>query len=180
MTKIGYVRVSTLIQNTERQLAGMELEKIFEEKVSAKTANRPVLIEMIDYLRDGDELYVHDISRLARNMSDLHSLVEEITSKGAILKFVTENLTFTNNKADATSQLLLSVLGAVYSFERNILLERQREGIKIAKEKGKFKGRKATIDKTAIITELDNGLSIRKTAIKLGVSVSTVQRARLL
>lgn len=178
MASIGYIRVSTLLQNTERQLANTTLDKIFEEKVSAKTAKRPILIEMIDYLRDGDILYVHDISRLARNMSDLHNLVEEITGKGVTLKFVSENLTFTNNKSDPTSQLLLSVLGAVYSFERNILLERQREGIKIAKEKGKFKGRKATIDKGAIIAELDAGLSIRKTASKLGVSVSSVQRAK--
>jgi DNA invertase Pin-like site-specific DNA recombinase len=92
---------------------------------------------------------------------------------------VKENLTFTNDQTDAVSQLLLSMLGAVYQFERNIMLERQREGIAIAKAKGRYKGRPKSIDRSEILTLLDDGLSMRKTAGKLGVSLSTVQRVKM-
>jgi len=176
---VGYVRVSTMDQSTERQLDGIALDKVFEEKVSARTADRPKLNELLDYIREGDEVVVHDISRLARNMEDLHRLVRQITDKGCTLRFVKENLTFTNDQTDAVSQLLLSMLGAVYQFERNIMLERQREGIAIAKAKGRYKGRPKTIDRSEILTLLDDGLSMRKTAGKLGVSLSTVQRVKM-
>lgn len=179
MARVGYVRVSTVDQNTDRQLDGLTLDKVFEEKVSARTADRPKLIELLDYVREGDEVTVHDISRLARNMEDLHRLVRQITAKGCALRFVKENLTFTNDQTDAVSQLLLSMLGAVYQFERNIMLERQREGIAIAKAKGRYKGRPKTIDRSEILTLLDDGLSMRKTAGKLGVSLSTVQRVKM-
>ena len=179
MAYVGYIRVSTQDQSTDRQLDGMALEKVFEEKVSARTADRPKLNELLDYIREGDEVVVHDISRLARNMEDLHRLVRQITDKGCTLRFVKENLTFTNDQTDAVSQLLLSMLGAVYQFERNIMLERQREGIAIAKAKGRYKGRPKSIDRSEILTLLDDGLSMRKTAGKLGVSLSTVQRVKM-
>lgn len=179
MATVGYVRVSTVDQNTDRQLDGFALDKVFEEKVSARTADRPKLNELLDYVREGDEVIVHDISRLARNMEDLHRLVRQITGKGCTLRFVKENLTFTNNQSDAVSQLLLSMLGAVYQFERNIMLERQREGIAIAKAKGRYKGRPKTIARSAILTLLDDGVSMRKTAERLGVSLSTVQRVKM-
>jgi DNA invertase Pin-like site-specific DNA recombinase len=166
-------------QSTERQLEGIALDKVFEEKVSARTANRPKLNELLDYIREGDEVVVHDISRLARNMEDLHRLVRQITDKGCTLRFVKENLTFTNDQTDPVSQLLLSMLGAVYQFERNIMLERQREGIAIAKAKGRYKGRPKSVDRSAILTLLDDGVSMRKTAGKLGVSLSTVQRVKM-
>lgn len=178
MAYVGYVRVSTADQNAERQLDGITLDKVFEEKVSARTADRPKLNELLDYIREGDEVVVHDISRLARNMEDLHRLVRQITGKGCTLRFVKENLTFTSDQSDPISQLLLSMLGAVYQFERNIMLERQREGIAIAKAKGRYKGRPKTIDRSAILTLLDDGLSMRKTADQLGVSLSTVQRVK--
>jgi DNA invertase Pin-like site-specific DNA recombinase len=165
-------------QSTERQLEGIALDKVFEEKVSARTANRPKLNELLDYIREGDEVVVHDISRLARNMEDLHRLVRQITDKGCTLRFVKENLTFTNDQTDPVSQLLLSMLGAVYQFERNIMLERQREGIAIAKAKGRYKGRPKSVDRSAILTLLDDGVSMRKTADRLGVSLSTVQRVK--
>ena len=179
MAKIGYIRVSTVDQNTDRQLDGIALDKVFEEKVSARTADRPKLNEMLDYIRDGDEVIVHDISRLARNMEDLHRLVRQITDKGCTLRFVKENLTFTSDQTDAVSQLLLSMLGAVYQFERNIMLERQREGIAIAKAKGRYKGRPKSVDRSAILTLLDDGVSMRKSADRLGVSLSTVQRVKM-
>lgn len=87
--------------------------------------------------------------------------------------------TFTNDQTDAVSQLLLSMLGAVYQFERNIMLERQREGIAIAKAKGRYKGRPKSVDRSTILTLLDDGVSMRKTANRLGVSLSTVQRVKI-
>ena len=175
---IGYIRVSTIGQNSERQLADVKLDKVFEEKVSAKTMNRPKLQEMLDFIREGDTVIVHDISRLARNIKDLHELVETITALGVTLKFKKENLVFTGDKQDAMSNLMLSMLGAVYQFERSILLERQREGIAVAKKAGKFTGRPATIDKQAVIDALKSGNSISKTAKLCGVSMSTVQRIK--
>lgn len=179
MAKVGYVRVSTVDQNMDRQLDGLNLDKVFEEKKSARTTDRPKLTEMLDYIREGDEVVVHDISRLARNIQDLHSLVEQITQKGCVLRFVKENLTFTSDKSDPMSELMLTMLGAVYQFERNIMLERQREGIAVAKAKGKYKGRPKSIDRGSILTLLDDGVSMRKTADRLGVSLSTVQRVKM-
>jgi len=175
---IGYIRVSTVHQNTDRQLEGIHLDKVFEEKVSAKTKNRPRLQEMLNYIRDGDTVVVHDISRLARNIQDLHFLVEEITSKGASLRFVKEGLSFSSDKSEPMNVLLLSMLGAVYQFEREIMRERQKEGIAAAKAKGKFTGRKKTINDEDIMRLVNEGKSIRKVADVLGISMSSVQRAK--
>lgn len=142
--KIGYVRLSTVEQNTARQLVGITLDRVFEEKVSAKNiGNRPVLREMLGFIRDGDDLYVHSMDRLARNLKDLLTLVTTITDKGVTLHFVKENLTF-EAKAKATpfNKLLLDLLGSVAEFERELILERQREGIAQAKARGAYKGRK--------------------------------------
>ena len=176
--KIGYLRVSTLLQNEERQLTGIELDKEFVEKASARDANRPVLQQMLEFIREGDEVFFHDISRCARNIRDLHELVETITKKGAVVRFVKENLTFTADRTDPMSELLLGLLGSVYAFERAITNERVREGVEIAKRKGLYKGRKRTIDPETILNELNSGLSMRKTAEKLGISLSSVQRAK--
>lgn len=142
--KIGYVRLSTVEQNTARQLVGITLDRVFEEKVSAKNiGNRPVLREMLGFIRDGDDLYVHSMDRLARNLKDLLTLVTTITDKGVTLHFVKENVTF-EAKAKATpfNKLLLDLLGSVAEFERELILERQREGIAQAKARGAYKGRK--------------------------------------
>ena len=176
--KIGYIRVSSVEQNTDRQLVDIELDKTFEEKVSAKTTNRPQLQQMLEHIRENDEIYCHDISRLARNMEDLHRLVREITGKGCSLHFVKENLHFSGDKSDPTQELLMNMLGAVYTFERQILKCRQAEGIALAKEKGKYKGRPPKIDFEEIKRVLNLGNSISETAEILGVSVSSVQRAK--
>ena len=176
--KIGYIRVSTVEQNTDRQLLDMELDKVFEEKVSAKTADRPQLNAMLGHIREGDEVFVHDISRLARNIEDLHRLVREIIGKGCAVYFVKENLHFSGDKSDPAQELLLSMLGAVYQFERAIMKERQREGIAVAKAAGKYKGRPKRIDNHEIRRILAEGNSISKTANLLGVSMSSVQRAK--
>ena len=133
---------------------------------------------MLDFVREGDEVYIHDTSRLARNISDLQSPVETIAGKGAVLEFVKENLTFTSDRNDPMSELPLNLLGSVHAFERQILLERQREGVQIAKQAGKYTGRKKSIDTEEILKTLESGLSMRKTAEKLGIPLSSVQRAK--
>ncbi|WP_341232343.1 recombinase family protein [uncultured Methylophaga sp.] len=177
MKRIGYIRVSTVDQNSERQLDGIELDEVFEDKCSGKDTNRPQLQALLKYVRKGDEVNVHDISRMARNLEDLISLVKLLNGKGVSIKFHKESLTFTGEQ-NAMQELLLGVLGAVYQFERSMLLERQREGIQKAKEAGKYKGRPQEVNQEEILTLLGRGVSIRKTAAELGVSVSTVQRVK--
>ncbi len=138
---IAYIRVSTIEQNESRQLEGLKkynIDKIFEEKISAKNMSRPKLQEMLDFAREGDIIYIWDFSRLARSTKDLLEIVEKIKIKGINLISVKENLD-TNT---ATGKLMLTMIGAINEFERANLLERQKEGIIIAKQKGKYKGRK--------------------------------------
>lgn len=175
--RIGYIRVSTVDQNTERQLDGIEVDKTFTDKCSGKDTNRPQLKALLDYVREGDEVHVHDISRMARNLEDLISLVKRLNKKGVSIRFHKENLTFTGEQ-NPMQELLLGVLGSVYQFERSMLLERQREGIQKAKEAGKYKGRPQQVDRDLVSKLLDEGMSIRKTAAKLGIAVSTVQRVK--
>lgn len=175
--KVGYIRVSTVDQNTERQLDGIELDKVFEDRCSGKDTNRPQLQALMGYVRGGDEVHVHDISRMARNLEDLIGLVKLLNDKGVSIKFHKESLTFTGEQ-DPMQELLLGVLGAVYQFERSMLLERQREGIQNAKKAGKYKGRPRQIDPTKVRELLASGLSIRKTANQLGIAASTVQRLK--
>ena len=139
--KIGYVRVSALDQNEERQLVTMkkhEVEKIFIEKMSAKNKDRPKLQEMLDYVRDGDTIIIHDLSRLARNTKDLLEIVEYLNQKEVNLISNKEHI----DSSTPMGKLMLTMIGAIYEFERANLLERQREGIALAKAKGKYKGRK--------------------------------------
>lgn len=177
MAKVGYVRVSTVDQNTERQLDGIEVDKTFTDKCSGKDTNRPHLSALMEYVREGDEVHVHDISRMARNLEDLIGLVKQLNGKSVSITFHKENLTFTGQQSPM-QELLLGVLGSVYQFERSMLLERQKEGIQKAKQAGKYKGRPASVNKEEITAALESGLSIRKTASQLGVSISTVQRVK--
>ncbi len=145
--KVGYVRVSTIDQNTGRQLSGIELDRIFEDKASAKDTNRPQLMELLRYVRQDDHVYIHSMDRLARNLSDLLRLVTELTNKGVTVHFVKENLTFApDEKTAPMAKLMLSMLGAVAEFERSMILERQREGINLAKARGAYKGRRPLSD----------------------------------
>ncbi|AHY42255.1 recombinase family protein [Stutzerimonas decontaminans] len=177
MATVGYIRVSTVDQNTERQLDGLTLDKVFEDKCSGKDANRPALNALIEYVREGDTVVVHDISRMARNLEDLLQLVKAFNKRGVAVRFNKEGLSFTG-EANPMQELMLSMLGAVYQFERSMMLERQREGIQQAKAAGKYKGGKARIDSESIKEALISGLSIRKAAESLGVGISTVQRVK--
>lgn len=180
MSKVGYIRVSTVQQNTVRQLDGVELDKVFTDKCSGSTTDRVELQRLKEYVREGDTVVVHDISRLARDMKDLLGLIEFFNSKSVAVQFIKESMVFSAEKNNPMNELLLNLLGSVYQFERQMLLERQAEGIAKAKAAGKYKGRTATVDKQAIRDCLESGLSVRKTAKKLGVGVSTVQRSKLL
>ena len=139
---IAYVRVSTEEQNEARQLEALkkyDIEKWFTEKVSGKNTNRPQLQAMIEFAREGDTIYIHDFSRLARSTKDLLDIVEQMTAKGIHLVSNKESI----NTSTPQGKLMLTMIGAIYEFERTNMLERQREGIDIAKSKGVYKGRKA-------------------------------------
>jgi DNA invertase Pin-like site-specific DNA recombinase len=174
--RIGYQRVSTVDQNTVRQLDGVVLDKVFTDKASGKDINRPELARAIDYAREGDTLVVHSMDRLARNLEDLRRIVRELTGQGVKVEFAKENLTFAGDDSPMNT-LLLSMLGAVAEFERSMILERQREGIALAKAAGKYKGRKAALtDEQAdqLRARLVAGESVSALAKEFGVSRQTV------
>lgn len=140
--QIAYIRVSSIDQNEQRQIEAMQrynIEKWFIEKVSGKDTNRPKLKEMLDFAREGDTIHIHDFSRLARSTKDLLDIVELLNSKGITLISNKENI----DSSTPTGKLMLTMIGAINEFERTNLLERQKEGIAIAKRDGKYKGRKA-------------------------------------
>lgn len=147
--RIGYKRVSTFDQNEERQLAGLELDRIFIDKASGKDTNRPQFIEMMRFAREGDRIVVHSMDRLARNLDDLRKIVKDAISKGIEIEFVKESLTF-DSQASPMSNLLLSVMGAFAEFERALIKERQKEGIALAKMRGVYKGRKRSLQQNQI------------------------------
>lgn len=123
--RVGYVRVSSADQKTDRQLEGIELDKIFEEKLSGKDTKRPALQAMLDFIREGDQVFVHELSRLGRSMIDLHQLVEQITKKGATISFVKEGMEFSPGKADPVKQAMFSMLSVFAQFERSLIIGRR-------------------------------------------------------
>ena len=139
--KIGYIRVSTQEQNTIRQevlMKSLGVDEIYIDRMSGKNANRPELQKMMEYVRKGDTVIVESISRFARNTRDLLELVEKLTAKG--VEFVSKKEAI--DTTTPTGKFMLTVFGAVAELEREYILQRQREGIAIAKEQGKYKGRK--------------------------------------
>ena len=179
--KFGYIRVSTLDQRTDRQLEGIELDRVFEDRVSGKNMkDRPQLAELIKYVREGDEVFVHSMDRLARNLEDLLQIVRTLTDKGVKINFLKENLSFDPDQAAAPmSKLILSVMGAVAEFERELILERQREGIALAKARGAYKGR-AKIVTPELMAQAEEllslGYSLVATAKEIGVSRASLYR----
>ena len=178
MSKIGYTRVSTLDQSTDRQELGDI--RIFEDKASGKSTDRPALQEMLSYIRQGDEVVVYSIDRLARNLRDLEDIIKEVNSKGASVTFLTEKLTFSGSD-DAMSTLMLQMMGAFSQFERSMIRKRQAEGIAAAKAKGKdspYKGRKQSIDRKVVLKMLDAGEGMTAVAKALGVSRQSIYRIK--
>lgn len=176
MARVGYRRVSTLDQNLERQDLG-ELDKVFEEKASGKSASdRPALQALLDYIREGDEVVVYSIDRLARDLRDLQELIQRMNDKGVTIRFLSERLTFSAEADDALAKLQLQMMGAFAEFERNIIKKRQAEGIAKAKAKGVYKGRKPTIDRDKVRELRGEGLSTYKIAETMGISRMSVHR----
>ena len=178
----AYLRVSTKEQNLDRQDQLREgADRVFEEKASGGSMNRPALRELMDWARDGDLVKVWSIDRLARSLPDLHSIVTEITAKGCAVQFVQENLTFDPRKKNtAMETLMFQMLGAFAEFERNVSKARQAEGIAKAKAKGVYKGRKTVIDNEVVVRARELvalGVSKAEIARQLSVSRSTIYKA---
>jgi len=142
--RVGYIRVSSVDQNTVRQLEGIRLDRVFTDKASGKDTKRPQLEAMLEFVREGDLVVCHSMDRLARNLDDLRKLVMGLTKRGIRVEFVKESLTFTGEDSPMAT-LLLSMLGAVSEFERALIRERQREGVQLAKQRGVYKGRKPSL-----------------------------------
>lgn len=180
MAHVGYIRVSSVDQNVERQLLGVELDKTFTDKASGKDTDRPGWQACREYLREGDTLHVHSIDRLGRSMSDLLRIVDELTSRGVSVQFHKENLVFSAGAADPMQKLQFSMLAAFAEFERSMIRERQREGIELAKAAGKYKGRKPVVNadlKARIDAMLETGKSKAEVAAELGISRTTLYKA---
>jgi DNA invertase Pin-like site-specific DNA recombinase len=174
---VGYIRVSTVGQNTARQLDGLTLDQVFTDKCSGSTADRPALAAMLAHVRAGDTVLVHEISRLARNTADLLRLVKLLTDKGVTVTFKKEGLTFTGEANNAMNQMLLTMLGAVASFELALINERRIEGQAKARAEGKHMGRtaKLTAAQVAMIRHrAADGESKTDLAKEFGVSRATL------
>jgi DNA invertase Pin-like site-specific DNA recombinase len=142
--RVGYTRVSSEGQHLARQLDGVEVARVFADTVSGKDTDRPALVELLSWVREGDTVVVHSMDRLARNLDDLRQLVRELTGRGVRVEFVKERLTFTGDDSPMAT-LLLSVMGAFAEFERALIRERQAEGIAAAKRRGVYTGRRKAL-----------------------------------
>ena len=176
---IGYRRVSSLDQKLDRQDLPDVTGKVFEEKVSGKnTSDRPALLAMIEYVREGDVIHVHSIDRLARDLRDLQAIITQINDKGATITFLSEKLTFSSNVDDPFAKLQLHLMGAFSEFERAIIRKRQEEGIAKKKQRGSYHNtkRKPSIDYDKVMQLHFEGLSTYKIAAELNCSRMTVHR----
>lgn len=174
--KIGYKRVSTLDQNLARQDLGT-VDRLFKEKNSGRSsADRPALNAMIEFAREGDEVLVYSIDRLARDLRDLQQIIQELNEKRVTVRFLSERLTFSSDQDDAFARLQLQIMGAFAEFERNIIRKRQAEGIAKAKSRGVYKGRQPSIDADAIKQRVAEGQGATAIAKELGISRASVYR----
>jgi DNA invertase Pin-like site-specific DNA recombinase len=176
--RIGYRRVSTVDQNTARQLDGISIDKVFEDHASGKDTARPQLQAALEWAREGDTLICHSMDRLARNLGDLLRIVADLTNRKVKVEFVKESLCFTGEDSPMAT-LMLSIMGAVASFERSMILERQREGVALAKKAGKYHGRAPAIrssnGKLEQLTKLlAQNTPVAEMARQLGVSRQTI------
>jgi DNA invertase Pin-like site-specific DNA recombinase len=180
--RIGYVRVSSADQNVDRQLDGEQLTVTFTDKASGKNTDRPQLQALLaGNWPKGSVVVVHSMDRLARSLSDLLHLVEDLTSRGLTVQFLKEGKIFKGDSTDAMDKLMLSMLGAFAEYERTLIRERQREGIAKAKERGVYRGRMQKIADAATIAQMiadAKTLGANKThvAAKYGVSRETLYK----
>lgn len=182
--KVGYARVSTEDQNLERQLealkaAGVPSNRIFTDKISGKNTQRPGFEEMMRYLRRGDELYVTSMDRLSRSLQDLLAVTTTLRDRGVVLHFLKERIDLSPDDAvSPVSTFMFSMLGAVAQFERELIRERQREGIAIAQAKGVYKGRKPIPEETIAEAKrrIEQGIPLAKVARDLNVNRTTIYK----
>ena len=177
MAVVGYARVSTTDQSLEiqaEQLAAAGVGKLFQEKVSGVRRDRPQLAALLEYAREGDTVVVTKLDRIARSTRDLLDIVETLQKKGCAFRVLNINL----DTATPTGKLMLTMLGAIATFEREMMLERQAEGIAKAKEAGRYKGRKPTArsQAPAIRALAAQGLTRQAIAEKVGVGIASVYR----
>lgn len=179
-SNVGYIRVSSNGQNTDRQLDGIQLDKVFTEKVSGDSTDKRVELQnCIEWVRDGDTLHVHDISRLARNLADLQELVKKLNNKGVTVKFHKECLTFEGGKDNPMNTLMLQIIGAIAQFEKSLINERQAEGIAKALQKGVKFGVDKKLDDSqikAIKSQIEAGAGVTTLAKQYDVSRQTIYR----
>jgi len=175
---VGYIRVSSLDQNTERQLEGVQLDQVFTDKASGKDMDRPQLQAAIKHARAGDTFVIHSMDRLARNSEDMQRIVRELKAKGVTVHFVKEKLTFTAGTDNAMDELMFTMLAAFAQFERSLIRERQREGIALAKAKGDvYLGRKPALNAEQVADLQAKAASgAKKTALakEFGISRETL------
>ncbi|MFB2539320.1 MULTISPECIES: recombinase family protein [unclassified Acinetobacter] len=145
---VGYVRVSSFEQNTERQLHGIKLDKVFEDKMTGTVKKRPELEKMLEYVRHGDTVIVHSLDRLARNFDDLLAIIKQLNTKGVVFKSIKENLSIDGTNKNPMDMLILHIFGAVAEFNHALIKENQRDGIARAKARGVYKGRKSVLNET--------------------------------
>lgn len=179
---IGYARVSSNDQNLARQLEALgELDHLFTDKVpGGGRPSREGLTECIAYIRAGDTLRISSMDRLARSLTDLQQIVDEIVAKGATVYFIRENQTYAPEAQDPLSRLMLQLLGAFAEFERNLIRERQAEGIRIAKAAGKYRGRARVLTPAQVDEAREmvaSGIPKTTVAARLEVNRSTLYRA---
>lgn len=176
--RVGYKRVSTLDQSTDRQLDGIDLDRFFEDKISGKSADRPALTELVAYVRSGDEIVVHSMDRLARNLRDLLDLTTSLTTKGVKVTFLKESISLTGDDSPI-AKLMLQMMGAFAEFERSLIRERQKEGIALAKGKGVYRGRKPKLSaeqEAEIRLALDAGTKKAEVAREFRISRATLYK----
>ena len=176
--RLGYIRVSGVDKSIARQLDGIVLDRTFEDTCSGNSMKRPALDRLKDCTQVGDTVVVHDISRLARNVGDLIAQLRFFNTEGVAVEFRREALTFTSDETKPTNKLMLEVLESVCQFERELVLERRREGIAKAQRAGKYRGRQNSIDRKTVWACLDQRMSIRRTADYLGISAASVQKIK--
>ena len=174
-----YARVSSLEQRTDRQVTGISVDKVFEDKCSGKDTNRPKLIECLTYLRDGDTLHCHSIDRLARSLRDLLNIVEDLLGRGVKIIFHKEGMEFGGSNPNPSQALYLNILGAVAEFERQMIRERQAEGIALARQRNAYDrcGRKCLLTPKQIDEiklRLANGEPLAPIAREYKVSRQTI------
>lgn len=174
---VGYIRVSSLDQNTDRQLDGIVLDKIFTDKMTGSTKERPQLTAMLDYVRYGDTVVVHSLDRLARNFDDLLTIIKRLTQKGVTFKSLQENIAINGTNTSPMDTLILHIFGAIAQFNRSLIREAQKEGIVKAKQKGVYKGRKSVLTQDTV-AQIEHLLAKRNSSVDEYKKISHTDIAR--